>query len=177
MKAVLKRGVLLATVVVGGAMVVAPSVAGAAPKPPTTKAKVVGTVKIDKNDPSIGYVLAQYRCTVKADPVNDPAHLWVSVKQSESGKKDAAIEAEGSGGGQVAKRWSDSHRNPVVCDGKTHTSRFTVDQVEGKAGAYGTLVKGKAWVQFCLFDDTTPKGDGQTDFGQPVSSMVWKNIH
>jgi hypothetical protein len=179
MKSVLKRGVLLATVVVGGAMVAAPSVAGAAPKPPkppATKAKVVGTVKIDKKDPSIGYVLAQYRCTVK-DPVNDPAHLWVSVKQSQSGKKDKAIEAEGSGGGQVAKRWADSHRNPVVCDGKTRTSRFTVDQVEGKAGAYGTLVKGQAWVQFCLFDDTTPKGDGQTDFGQPVSSMVWKNIH
>jgi hypothetical protein len=176
MKSVFKRGVLLATVLVGGAMVAAPAVAGAAPKPPTTKAKVVGTVKIDKKDPSIGYVLAQYRCTVK-DPIADPSHLWVSVKQSETGKKDPAIEGEGSGGSAVAKRWSDSHRNPVVCDGKTHTSRFTVDQVEGKAGAYGTLVKGKAWVQFCLFDDTTPKGDGQTDFGQPVSSMVWKNIH
>jgi hypothetical protein len=176
MKRVLRSGLLLAGVLSAGAVVAAPSVAGAAPKPPSTRAKVVGTVKIDKKDPSIGYVLAQYRCTVK-DPVNDPSHLWVSVKQSESGAKDAAIAEEGSGGGHVAARWSDSHRNPVVCDGKTHASRFTVDQVEGKAGNYGTLVKGKAWVQFCLFDDTTPKGDGQTDFGQPVSSMKWKNIH
>jgi hypothetical protein len=176
MKSVLRRGVLLVTMLSAGAVVAAPSVAGAAPRPPSTRAKVVGTVKIDKKDPSVGYVLAQYRCTVK-DAANDPAHLWVSVKQSDSGKKDPAIAQEGSGGAKVAARWSDSHRNPVTCDGKTHTSRFTVDQVEGKAGVYGTLVKGKAWVQFCLFDDTTPKGDGQTDFGQPVSSMVWKNIH
>ena len=38
-------------------------------------------------------------------------------------------------------------------------------------------MKGVAWVQFCLFDDTTPQGDGETDFGQPVSSMVWANVH
>src|SRR5262245_54552715 len=69
MKSVLRSGVLLATVLTAGAVVVAPSVAGAAAKPPATRAKVVGTVKIDKNDPSVGYVLAQYRCTVK-DPVN-----------------------------------------------------------------------------------------------------------
>lgn len=176
MKSVRRGGALLVALLTASAVVVAPSVADAAPKPPKTRAKVVGTVKIDKKDASIGYVLAQYRCTVK-DPVNNPAHLWVSVKQSESGRKDPAISTEGSGGSGVARRWSDSHRNPVVCDGKTRTSRFTVDQVEGKAGLYQTLIKGKAWVQFCLFDDTTPKGDGQTDFGQPVSSMVWKNIH
>jgi hypothetical protein len=32
-------------------------------------------------------------------------------------------------------------------------------------------------VQFCLFDDTTPKGNGTTDFGEPVSSMHWKYVH
>ena len=52
----------------------------------------------------------------------------------------------------------------------------TVDQIEGKS-AWDTLTKGKAWVQFCLFDDTTPKGDGQTTFGEPVSSMVWAQVH
>lgn len=175
MKSGVRKAALLGAALVMGAGLMAPS-AGAAPKPPATRAKVVGTVKIDKTDPGVAYVLAQYRCTVK-DAVNDPSSLWVSVKQSESGKKDPAIAAEGSGGSGVAVRWSDSHRNPVVCDGKTHTSRFTVDQVEGKAGVYKTLVKGKAWVQFYLFDDTTPKGDGQTDFGTPVSSTVWKNIH
>ena len=61
---------------------------------------------------------------------------------------------------------------PKNCDGKMHTERFTVDQVEGKA-AWDTLAKGDGWVQFCLFDDTTPMGDGETDFGQPVSSMEW----
>ena len=172
MKSVLRNGALLGAVVAAGTLVLGPTAVGAA-KRPATSAKVVGTVKIDKKNPTIAYVLAQYRCTV-TDPANDPAHLWVSVKQNDAGKKDPAIVAEGSGGSGVATRWADSHRNPVVCDGKTHTSRFTVDQVEGKDG-YDPLRKGKAWVQFCLFDDTTPKGDGQTDFGQPVSSMVWKN--
>jgi hypothetical protein len=140
-----------------------------------TSAKVVGTVKIDKNDPSVAHVLAQYSCTV-ADPVNDPAHLWVSVKQNDAGTVDPEVEGEGSGFGGIAARWEDSHRNPVTCDGKTHTERFTVDQIEDKS-AWDTLTKGKAWVQFCLFDDTTPKGDGQTDFGEPVSSMVWAQVH
>jgi hypothetical protein len=140
-----------------------------------TSATVVGTVKIDKNDPSVAHVLAKYSCTV-ADPVNDPAHLWVSVKQNDAGTVDPEVQGEGSGFGGIAARWEDSHRNPVTCDGKTHTERFTVDQIEGKS-AWDTLTKGKAWVQFCLFDDTTPKGDGQTDFGEPVSSMVWAQVH
>src|SRR4051812_22193058 len=101
MKSVRRSGLLLAGMLAMGAVVAGPSVAGAAPKPPSTRAKVVGTVKIDKKDPSVGSVLAQYRCTVK-DPVNDPSHLWVSVKQSESGKKDPAIADEGSGGSHVA---------------------------------------------------------------------------
>jgi hypothetical protein len=169
-----RSAVLLGCGLIGASMVVGPTAAGAA-KRPATSAKVVGTVKIDKQHPDVAHVLAQYRCTVK-DPVGDPAHLWVSVKQNDAGTRSAAVSAEGSGGSGAATRWEDSHRNPVVCDGTTHTSRFTVDQVEGKA-SYKTLVKGLAWVQFCLFDDTTPKGDGQTDFGQPVSSMVWKHVH
>ena len=150
--------------------------ASAAPPSATTSAKVVGTVKIDSSDPSVAYVLAQYRCTV-ADPVNDPAHLWVSVKQNEAGTVDPDVAGEGSGFGGIAARWEDSHRNPVDCDGKTHTERFAVDQLEGKAGGWETLTKGSAWVQFCLFDDTTPKGDGETDFGEPVSSMVWAHVN
>jgi hypothetical protein len=171
----LQRGALaIGMGLVGASMLVAPTAAGAA-KRPATSAKVVGTVKIDAKDPSVAYVLAQYRCTV-ADPIGNPSHLWVSVKQNDAGTRSAAVSAEGSGGSGAATRWEDSHRNPVTCDGKTHTSRFTVDQVEGKAN-YKTLTKGLAWVQFCLFDDTTPKGNGTTDFGQPVSSMVWKHVH
>jgi hypothetical protein len=148
--------------------------ASAAPPSQSTTAKVVGTVKIDSSDPTVAYVLAQYRCTV-ADPVNDPAHLWVSVKQNDAGTIDPAVAAPESGSSGAATRWEDSHRNEITCDGKTHTERFTVDQIEGKQ-ELGTLTKGYGWVQFCLFDDTTPKGDGQTDFGEPVSSMVWAHV-
>jgi hypothetical protein len=137
----------------------------------STKAQVIPIIKLDRHDPSVAHVYAVYRCTV-ADPVNDPGHLWVSVKQSQSGRYDKSLEAEGSGFGGIAPRWEDSHRNPVNCDGRTHVSEFTVDQIEGKQ-AYETLKRGLAYVQFCLFDDTTPKGNGTTDFGQPVSSFVW----
>jgi len=174
MKRLPRAGLALGLGLVGVSMLVGPASAGAA-KRPSTSAKVVGTVKIDKKNPGVAYVLAQYRCTV-ADPIGNPSHLWVSVKQNDAGTRSAAVSAEGSGGSGAATRWEDSHRNPVTCDGQTHTSRFSVDQVENKAG-YKTLTKGVAWVQFCLFDDTTPKGDGQTDFGQPVSSMVWVGVH
>jgi hypothetical protein len=137
----------------------------------TTKAQVIPIVRIDRHDPSVAHVIAVYRCTV-ADPVNDPGHLWVSVKQSESGRIDRSLQSEGSGFGGTAARWEDSHRNPITCDGRLRISEFTVDQVEGKS-AYQTLKRGVAWVQFCLFDDTTPKGDGETDFGEPVSSNTW----
>lgn len=147
--------------------------APAAAKTKATSDKVVGTVHITSN--GTAEVQAQYTCTI-ADPVNHPGHLWVSVKQNAAGTKDAAVAGEGSGFGGIAARWEDSHRNPITCDGKNHVARFVVDQIEGKQG-YGTLVKGVAWVQFCLFDDTTPQGDGETDFGQPVSSMVWANVH
>ena len=164
-----------ASTVAATAVVALGAPALAAPPTPSTFAQVVGTVKIDPTDPSVAYVLARYRCTV-ADPETDPAHLCVSVKQNQQGTVDPAISAPESGWGGTAYAWEDSHRNPVTCDGKTHTQRFTVDQVEGK-DAWASLSKGQAWVQFCLFDDTTPKGDGQTDFGEPVSSMVWAFVH
>jgi hypothetical protein len=144
-----------------------------AKKTPTTSAKVVGTVRITGS--GTAEVQAQYSCTI-ADPVNHPGHLWVSVKQNAAGTQDPAVAGEGSGFGGIAARWEDSHRNAIQCDGKNHVARFVVDQLEDKT-AYGTLVKGVAWVQFCLFDDTTPQGDGETDFGQPVSSMVWAQVH
>lgn len=176
MKRVLKHSMLLGAMVTAGALVLGPAAsAGAAGRGHGTTAKVVGTVKIDGSDPSVAHVLAQYRCTI-ADPQTNPGHLWVSVKQNDKGKVDPALATEGSGSSGIATRWEDSHRNAINCDGKTHTSRFTVDQVEGKS-SYKTLIKGSAWVQFCLFDDTTPKGDGVTDFGQPVSSMVWAHVH
>ena len=177
MKSVLKRGVLLATVLVGGAMVAAPGVAGAAPQAADHEGQGRGHGEDRQEGP-------EHRLRARAVPLHREgpdqrpvAPLGLGEAERSRGRRTRRSRPRAPAAAAVAKRWSDSHRNPVVCDGKTHTSRFTVDQVEGKAGLYGTLVKGKAWVQFCLFDDTTPKGDGQTDFGQPVSSMVWKNIH
>jgi hypothetical protein len=137
----------------------------------STKAQVIPIVRLDRHDPTTAHVYATYRCSV-ADPVNHPGHLWVSVKQNEKGSYDKSLEAEGSGFGGVAARWEDSHRDPINCDGRFHVAEFTVDQLEGKQ-SYQALKRGLAYVQFCLFDDTTPQGDGQTDFGQPVSSFQW----
>jgi hypothetical protein len=163
----LLAGTALATLAIAG-------IAGPASAKPTTRptsAFVVGKVTIDPNDPSVATVRARYACTA----VDAPPELWVSVKQNDTGTVDRKVSAEGSGFGGVATRWEDSHRNSLVCDGQRHVGEFTVDQVEDKS-SYGTLRKGWAWVQFCLFDDTTPRGNGQTDFGEPVSSMVWKHV-
>ena len=173
-----RRMLVGASLVVIGVMTFSPASAKTAASKAHTRAttdRVVGTVKIDRSDPSVAHVLAKYTCTV-ADPATNPAELWVSVKQNDAGSVDPALSQEGSGSSGTATRWEDSHRNAVQCDGKNHTQRFTVDQLEGKSGLK-TLVKGEAWVQFCLFDDTTPKGNGTTDFGEPVSSMVWARVH
>jgi hypothetical protein len=76
--------------------------------------------------------------------------LWISLKQSKSGKKDPALKKEGSS--KAAHSWLQSHRNKVVCDGKKHSKKFSVDKLEqGK----GKLKKGKAWLQFCVTDAKT----------------------
>src|SRR4051812_41501125 len=51
--------------------------------------------------------------------------LWVSLKQSKSGKKDKALKGEGSS--KAAHSWLQSHAGKVTCDGKKHTATFTVD--------------------------------------------------
>jgi hypothetical protein len=72
--------------------------------------------------------------------------LWVSAKQTKSGARDKALKKEGSSA--VARTWLDSHRNPLTCDGASHTHKMTIDKVE--QGTKGHLVKGQAWVQFCI---------------------------
>ncbi len=163
----LLAGTALAALAIAG--VAAPASAKTHTRP--TSAFVLGSVTIDPNNPSVATVHARYACTA----VNAPPELWVSVKQNDAGTVDRAVSSEGSGGSRIATRWEDSHRNSLICDGQRHIGTFTVDQVEDKS-SYGTLRKGWAWVQFCLFDDTTPRGNGTTDFGQPVSSMVWKHV-
>lgn len=96
-------------------------------------------------------VKVHYTCAANGN------HLWVSLKQSATGAKNKAIEKESSGGKKVAKSWLDSHRDKAVCDGKSHTANFKVDQKE--PGKYGHLRKGFAWIQFCVTDSTKSEDD------------------
>jgi hypothetical protein len=72
--------------------------------------------------------------------------LWISAKQTANGARNDALKKEGSS--KIAATWLDSHRNPITCDNKKHTSHFTVDRVE--KGTKGKLVPGVSWVQFCI---------------------------
>jgi hypothetical protein len=121
-------------------------------------AQVLGNVQIDPNDPTVAYVTARYVCS------GESPHLWVSVKQAESRGPDNLLKEEGSSGYAVA--WSQSHpSDQVVCDGTWHTDTFTVDQTEVVPWSpvpvgFGTLVKGQAYVQFCLIDN-----ENEANFG------------
>jgi hypothetical protein len=75
-------------------------------------------------------------------------HIWVSAKQNASATVDPAVAAEGSGFGDVAAAWWQSHRGSFTCDGNRHTALFEIDTVE--PGSRGELHSGWAWVQFCI---------------------------
>jgi hypothetical protein len=126
------------------------STAGTSADAKKTFARLVGPVVADPKNPEIGYVTAVYRCFGEGA-------LWVSVKQTEDRSRDQRLTEEGSS--RISAAWSDSHRNPVTCDGRTRLQVFTVDQEEPaypsetpKSGTYGPLKRGWGWVQFCLFD-------------------------
>jgi hypothetical protein len=125
-----------------------------------TVAQVVGVVRVDQTDPSVGYVTARYSCQ-PGDPASTAAaHLFVSVKQSADRAPDPALTTEGTGFGGLAAAWSQSHpTTQVICDGKVHVETFTVhqgaDEDSGFPTGYGQLARGWGYVQFCLFG-----GDG-----------------
>ena len=136
--------------VAGPASAAAPAAKGDADTPKTF-ARLAGHVTVDPKDPTVGYVKAVYRCYGQGG-------LWVSVKQTADRSRDPRLQAPESS--SISAAWSDSHRNPVTCDGKTHEQVFTVDQLEPswsppaphKSDVYKPLANGWAWVQFCLFD-------------------------
>jgi hypothetical protein len=105
--------------------------------PPAKTAKPLGKVK--RTSKKAATLKVRYSC-------KSGTTLWISLKQSKSGKKDPALKKEGSS--KAAATWLESHRNPIKCDGKSHTKTFTVDKVE--KGSKGKLVKGQAWLQFCV---------------------------
>jgi hypothetical protein len=101
-------------------------------------AAVLGPVHVRSD---VAQVHVRYSCDVGD-------HIWVSVKQSASGQVDPAVSAEGSGFGDVASAWWQSHRGSFTCDGKRHVAWFAVDAIE--FGSRGQLQSGAAWVQFCV---------------------------
>lgn len=122
-----------------------------------TTAQLVGVVH--QTGATTAEVMARYTCTGTVDQL----HLWVSVKQTADRTADPILATEGSSGASAA--WSQSHAGVLTCDGMNHVATFTVDQTEQ---GWGTLAKGDAWVQFCLFDATTPEG--------PVSDMEFMHV-
>lgn len=137
------------------------SAAVAAP-PAASEAHLLGVVSYDAADPHVGYVHARYRCNY------DTPHLWVSVKQNDARTADPALDSEGSGGFGQATTWLDSHRFAVDCDGKWHTDKFVVDQLEpnwnGGGVKPGALADGEAWVQFCLTGGNEDEGYSAKEF-------------
>jgi hypothetical protein len=125
-----------------------------------TVADVIGPVRIDPSDPTVGYVTALYACN---GGQTDQTHLWVSVKQNADRTVDQALTQEGSS--QVAAAWSQSHPTDITCDGRFHIQTFRVDHAEQ---GFGALANGFGYVQFCLFG-----GDGVYGASQiflPVTS-------
>src|SRR3954447_24095771 len=123
----------------------ADAAAPAAAAAPPAKFRVLSDMKVDGDTASFK---ARYRCNVGQG-------LWVSAKQMAGGRTSTALRQEGSS--QAAATWWDSHRNPITCDGEYHVSQFTVDMLE--PGKKGTLVRGKAWLQFCIvYGDETAGG-------------------
>jgi hypothetical protein len=116
---------------------------------PRTYARVIPLVQTS-NGGTTGVLRAVYSC-------NQSDHLWVSVKQVNSGLKDPALMAEGSSA--VADNYLQSHRNALTCDGRSHLGSFSVDTVED--GSKGALRPGWAWVQFCnLYQGTLTISEG-----------------
>lgn len=144
------RHALAAAALLAWSMVMAGS---ATAVPVKNQATVIGNVRIDSEDPTVGYVTARYIC--QAEEIN---HLWVSVKQTESGQPDPALQEEGSS--EVAATWSQSHPVDFVCNGKWQVQTFAVHQEEphwfipGETLGHGELHAGQGWVQFCLTGGT-----------------------
>jgi hypothetical protein len=119
-----------------------PGAAGAQePIDPNAEATFLGSIDAR---PASAKLRVRYTCAAGEG-------LWVSAKQSRSGRRDRRLTREGSS--EVAASWLQSHRNRFVCDGTSHTATFTIDKVE--RGSKGRLRRGRAWVQFCV---TTEQG-------------------
>ena len=142
MKRTLVALAILVVAAVGSAGVASATPAG------KTDAQVIGNVRIDSSDPTIGYVTARYICN---GGQTAGTHLWVSVKQTADRSPDNALKGETSS--DISAAWSQSHPTAqVICDGAWHVQTFTISQADY---GFGSLQPGQGYAQFCLFG-----GDG-----------------
>src|SRR4051794_35534928 len=100
-----KRSIVAAVAALAlGLTPVAAVAAEQAATPPAKTAKPLGKVK--RHGKKTATLKVRYSCKTGTT-------LWVSLKQSKSGKKDPALKKESSS--KVAAAWLQSHRNPVKC--------------------------------------------------------------
>jgi hypothetical protein len=104
---------------------------------------------------------AKYRCWGG----NENTHLWVSLKQGGgiTGKTAAEL-SQMEGTSAIARAWYDTNVvDPALvtinCNGQWHHHRYTV------AREKGTLYKGSAFLQFCLFDSTADPTGQDLSYG------------
>jgi hypothetical protein len=150
----MRRLIVLATM---AAALVAAGPASA--KTPSNFARVLGPVHSEGDTARLH---VRYAC-------DSGDHLWVSAKQTATGAEDPAITEEGTGFGGIAASWLQSHRGTTTCDGQAHQGWFTVDKVE--PGSRGQLVKGSAWIQFCITDSAV-----EENFGLVVVLSEWVKV-
>jgi hypothetical protein len=118
------------------------AMAGAAGASPTMSA-TPGSYITRNGGGSSANLSASYAC-------EDGNHLWVSAKQAANGRYDARLAQEGSS--QFAGAWLQSHPQNFTCDGVRRNQTFLIDTEEQ---GFGALVRGVAYVQFCL---VSPEG-------------------
>lgn len=147
------RIILAATLALPAALLAGPAGAAEATYQPP-EVQWAGNVHLDGDAAT---VLAKYRCW---GGNNEATHLWVSLKQG-GGIDDYTAEqlAQMEGTSQIAEAWYDTNvtgDTALNCNGEWHVQQYTV------AREFGTLERGSAFLQFCLFDSTST----ETNFPQ-----------
>ena len=146
-----------AAVLVLGSAAISPAAAKPKPYEDPEVAWVGNNVHVAA-DGSAAYVIGKFRCFGGSTGT----HLWVSVKQGPD------ISEPDHTGSSYADAWYDTNWNfenseaglTNDCDGHWHVTRVTLKQV------FGELVDGPAYVQFCLFDNTSTEDNFPQGFAQ-----------
>ena len=112
------------------------STAGVASASPTMNASIGSYIV--RTGAGTATLSARYAC-------EEGVHLWVSAKQAAGGRYDARLTQGGSS--QYSAAWLQSHPENFTCDGTARTQSFGIDTLEQ---GFGSLVRGVAYVQFCL---------------------------